>query len=257
MELSKVVFLLESVRVTTSVVTFFSRLGILKAEEATEVRDMFGEKVRNLRELHHLTQEELAKKLHVSRNAVSKWETGKGYPSLDSLKLLATLFDVSIDELISEEERSAKKKIEIDRWSNWVLIIAYFIYLLLMLICFTLMDTQGTLTEAEWQQEFENRALVRRIAESVQNVGTVAFVGCHIGFIVKSLMEGAGRVYKQVFLSYGRTAVFLCGGFAVATIIDSGNFGDYLYPLWNIGAWMIVFLCMEIIVNFAQRKRKE
>ena len=218
---------------------------------------MFGEKVRNLRERHHLTQEELAQKIHVSRNAVSKWETGKGYPSLDSLKLLAALFDVSIDELLSEEERLAKKTMEIDRWSNWILIIAYFVYLLLMLICFTFMDTPGTSTEAEWQQEFENRALVRRIAEIVQSIGTVTFIGCHIGFIGKSLMEGAGRAYRQVFLSYGRTAALLGGGLAVATIIKSSNFGDYLYPLWTIGAWIIVFLCMEIIVNFVQGKRRK
>ena len=49
-------------------------------------------------------QEELAEYLFVSRTAVSKWESGRGYPNIDSLKLIAKFFDVTIDELLSGEE---------------------------------------------------------------------------------------------------------------------------------------------------------
>ena len=51
-----------------------------------------------------MTQEELAQALFVSRTAVSKWESGRGYPSIDSLKELARFFSVTIDELIGSEE---------------------------------------------------------------------------------------------------------------------------------------------------------
>lgn len=64
----------------------------------------FYEKLQNLRKQHHLTQEELAKKLYVSRTAVSKWESGRGFPNIDSLKAIATCFGVSVDELLSSEE---------------------------------------------------------------------------------------------------------------------------------------------------------
>lgn len=72
---------------------------------------MFGEKLKKLRQNIDMTQEELADKLNVSRPAVSKWETGKGYPSLESLKDIADLFGISIDELISDEDIKIKKKI--------------------------------------------------------------------------------------------------------------------------------------------------
>lgn len=62
------------------------------------------EKIRTLRVQNHMTQEELAERVFVTRTAVSKWETGKGYPGIDSLKLLAELFRVSLDELISRED---------------------------------------------------------------------------------------------------------------------------------------------------------
>ena len=64
----------------------------------------FKEKLRELRKAASLTQEELAEALYVSRTAVSKWESGRGYPSIDSLKELSRFFRVSIDELIGLDE---------------------------------------------------------------------------------------------------------------------------------------------------------
>ena len=58
----------------------------------------FNEKLQLLRKDNNMTQEELAEKLYVSRTAVSKWESGKGYPNIDSLKNISRLFSVSIDE---------------------------------------------------------------------------------------------------------------------------------------------------------------
>ena len=64
----------------------------------------FGEKIQKLRNQNKWTQEELAEKLYVSRTAVSKWESGKGYPNIDSLKDIAKIFNITIDELLSSEE---------------------------------------------------------------------------------------------------------------------------------------------------------
>lgn len=64
----------------------------------------FNEKLQQLRKQNNLTQEQLAKQLYVSRTAISKWESGKGYPNIESLKCIAKLFSVSIDELLSGEE---------------------------------------------------------------------------------------------------------------------------------------------------------
>ena len=64
----------------------------------------FHEKLQELRKQKGLTQEELAESLYVSRTAISKWESGRGYPNIDSLKAIATFFSVTIDELLSSEE---------------------------------------------------------------------------------------------------------------------------------------------------------
>ena len=64
----------------------------------------FNEKLQKLRKEQNLTQEELAEKLFVSRTAISKWESGRGYPSIDSLKVIAKFFHITIDELIGSEE---------------------------------------------------------------------------------------------------------------------------------------------------------
>ena len=65
---------------------------------------VFNEKLQKLRKEQNLTQEELAEKLFVSRTAISKWESGRGYPSIDSLKVIAKYFQITIDELIGNEE---------------------------------------------------------------------------------------------------------------------------------------------------------
>ena len=63
----------------------------------------FNEKLKELRNSRGLTQEEMAEALFVSRTAISKWESGRGYPSIDSLKEISGFFSVTIDELLSGE----------------------------------------------------------------------------------------------------------------------------------------------------------
>lgn len=64
----------------------------------------FNEKLQQLRKQKGLTQDELARELYVSRTAVSKWESGRGYPGIDSLKAIAAFFSVTVDELLSGEQ---------------------------------------------------------------------------------------------------------------------------------------------------------
>ena len=64
----------------------------------------FHEKIQELRKNRGLTQEELAEALFVSRTAISKWESGRGYPSIDSLKEISRYFSVSIDVLLSGDQ---------------------------------------------------------------------------------------------------------------------------------------------------------
>ena len=64
----------------------------------------FNEKLQELRKSRSMTQEELAEALFVSRTAISKWESGRGYPSIDPLKAISRYFSVTIDDLICSDE---------------------------------------------------------------------------------------------------------------------------------------------------------
>ena len=64
----------------------------------------FSEKLQELRKSRSMTQEELAEALFVSRTAISRWESGRGYQSIDSLKEISRYFSVTIDELICSDE---------------------------------------------------------------------------------------------------------------------------------------------------------
>lgn len=85
----------------------------------------FHEKLQELRKNRGLTQEELAEALFVSRTAISKWESGRGYPSIDSLKEISKFFSVTIDELLSGERllfiAEDENKTNIQRMCDWLL----------------------------------------------------------------------------------------------------------------------------------------
>lgn len=78
----------------------------------------FNKKLQELRNKKGLTQEELGKILFVSRTAISKWESGRGYPNLDSLKDIAKFFSVTVDELLNSEELLTVAQIDNKRKEN-------------------------------------------------------------------------------------------------------------------------------------------
>lgn len=65
-----------------------------------------GENIKKLRKEKNLSQEQLAEMLNVSRQAVSKWESGKTYPDIDNLVLLRDIFNVTLDDLIINENKT-------------------------------------------------------------------------------------------------------------------------------------------------------
>ena len=68
-----------------------------------------GKRLKAKRKEKNISQEQLAKELNISRQAISKWESGKAYPDIDNLILLRKIFGVSLDELIMEEEEKVEE----------------------------------------------------------------------------------------------------------------------------------------------------
>lgn len=88
-----------------------------------------GNKIKTYRKIQNHSQEELARKVYVSRQTVSNWETNKRYPDIQNILLLSVLFDVSVDELIRGDLEAMK-----DKLSNKQVNRAMSVYTLIMLI---------------------------------------------------------------------------------------------------------------------------
>jgi transcriptional regulator with XRE-family HTH domain len=72
-----------------------------------------GEQLKKLRESKEFSQEDVAKKIGVTRQAVYKWENDKSYPDIDNLILLSEMYNITLDELIKGNQ-NFKEKIHID-----------------------------------------------------------------------------------------------------------------------------------------------
>lgn len=71
-----------------------------------------GKKINQLRKLSGMTQEQLAEKINVSRQTVSKWESGGSSPDVESVVKISRIFHVSLDDLLMEGEKDAMDKNE-------------------------------------------------------------------------------------------------------------------------------------------------
>ena len=87
-----------------------------------------GEKIRAMRQQASLSQEQLAEKLNVSRQAITKWETGKGIPDIANLIAISDEFDLSLDQLIKDDIAVKKKVISDSSSKKWhILVIVYLV----------------------------------------------------------------------------------------------------------------------------------
>ena len=90
----------------------------------------FGSNLENLRKQKGWSQDKLADKLHISRQAISKWENGTSKPDIDNVKSISNIFSIGIDELLDNElpDRAAKLDVEKEeKKENVIQVIKYMI----------------------------------------------------------------------------------------------------------------------------------
>ena len=93
---------------------------------------MFHDNLVTLRKMKNMTQEDIAEKIGVSRQSVAKWETGETVPDLDKCKILAEIFEVSLDDLANYESEANRKAkcLEIKAYDYMVRFENFAVYLL-------------------------------------------------------------------------------------------------------------------------------
>lgn len=95
------------------------------------------ERLKAQREKLGLSQGDVADKLHITRQTVSRWETGKGTPDLENLVLLSEVYQVTVDELLKEQntDKEEKKKMSEEKSRYfWGCLISLLVGLLLLMI---------------------------------------------------------------------------------------------------------------------------
>jgi len=183
----------------------------------------FNEKLQELRKQKGLTQEELAEKLYVSRTAISKWESGRGYPNIESLKEIARFFSITVDDLLSTNEvitiaeedskRSAKN------FRDLVFGLLDICVLMLLFLPFFAEKADGAIqsvsliTLCSVQPYLKTTYLVAVIAMTVMGILTLALQNCQARAWVKSktaasLSLGAISVFIFIISSQPYAAVF-------------------------------------------------
>lgn len=90
------------------------------------------DKIKELRSKANLSQQELADKIYVSRQAITKWENGRGVPDISNLIILCEFFNISLDELLSEDIALKKQIISQSKSRKWHhLIILYLVAIII------------------------------------------------------------------------------------------------------------------------------
>ena len=170
----------------------------------------FGMKVSSLRKERGLTQVDLAEKLNISNKAVSRWETGEGYPETTLLLPLAEALGVSVDYLLSSEDAAKEEKAAEKLCRNsWVkvtvynkisaialaIVIGFFLFFMIFMFLYI-----GNGELAKW---FPLVALIGSVLIKV--VPTVGIVSAIIGIVIGSIGKGE----KQNKLAIGLLALNL------------------------------------------------
>ena len=135
----------------------------------------FNEKLIMLRKQHNLSQEQVAEKLGVARQTISKWELGETTPEMDKLIMISELYNITLDELMKEEnegkvindpnntnsQKLAGMTIKILKGIGIFFLIVSILYVMLMIIAFVAFnkvetDSDSKTTVIQTQKEVEN-----------------------------------------------------------------------------------------------------
>ena len=111
----------------------------------------FSEKLLQLRRAQNLTQEQLAEQLNVSRQSVSKWESGQALPEVDKLIALGKLFNLSVEELLCTEDFANRPAIQ-GQGNGWGK--GKTIFFKCLAICLTALAVMMLLRQFSWQNDF-------------------------------------------------------------------------------------------------------
>lgn len=194
---------------------------------------MLGKNIQYLRKQKHMTQEDLALKLNVSRQAISKWEAGSSEPDINTLVKLSEIFNVSIDELIKGiyEEKPSPITVNTNRKSRIILVII--LCLIVAPVVYHVIDnmlnttnqgiqeTGDTLEEIQQGATEDNSLLLNEIKE-YDNMKSIGF-NIDITSYQKQQMLFSGTIETTKWYTSGTLTVCYLDGSEEVLELDCGK----------------------------------
>ena len=175
----------------------------------------FGERLYQLRKQKYISQEELADIMNVSRQSISKWELDQTYPDIDNLVRLAEYFDVSVDFLVTGEEKiiaDNQAKEEMPEQNT-------------MKQDHATTHTRNSL--ASWHYEYKSKKTYKGVPLVHVNLGIGLYCAkgiIAIGNIAKGVVALGGLSFGIVTLGAISIGLLALGGLAIGLLLSLGGF---------------------------------
>ena len=191
----------------------------------------FGERLYQLRKQKYISQEELADTLNLSRQSISKWELDQTYPDIDNLVRLAEYFDVSVDFLVTGEDKEIAEK-QVDEQPNQK----------------NVKEQNATTSNNAWHYEYKSKKTYKGIPLVHVNIGLGIYCAkgiIAIGNIAKGVVAIGGLSFGIIslgglalgLLAFGGLAIGLIlalGAYAMSTLVAAGGIAVGTYAIGGI-----------------------
>lgn len=185
------------------------------------MENFLGTQLRNYRQRNELTQKQLANILYVSDRTVSKWERGAGYPDIDTLKHIAQLLDISLDNLLNERE----PELYFEYRSSTLLFNLPLLHIII-----------PNLSEMLWH----NRRFAISSLRHKQQLIPAARGIFSIGFFSSGIFSLG--IFTKGFLSIGFLSLgIVSGGFLALGLFTAGNLALGAMAFGNLGIGLFAF----------------
>ena len=215
------------------------------------------ERLRQLRAECHMTQVEVAEQLHMTRQAVSSYESGRTEPDLETLKQLAEIYGVTLEELLGTEEaggKSVRRSLWILRGTNGVILLCSLVRSALLWIADRFYPVESGVVTPEMADVVETRFAITGVARGIESA--VLAMGWWLGMVVLVLsvrrLASAKALWKELgFLTAGMLLVSVPWDLADCLL----GFWNYDYIVISVLFRAVLFLGMGLLVEWLLRKR--
>ena len=215
------------------------------------------ERLRQLRAECHMTQVEVAEQLHMTRQAVSSYESGRTEPDLETLKQLAEIYGVTLEELLGTEEaggKSVRRRLWILRGTNGVILLCSLVRSALLWIADRFYPVESGMVTPEMAAVVETRFASKGVARGFDSA--VLAMGWWLGMVVLVLsvrrLASAKALWKELgFLTAGMLLVSVPWDLADCLL----GFWNYDYIVISVLFRAVLFLGTGLLIEWLLRKR--